>query len=199
MHRHFGADYEAIWRASEPPEPAASTPRSCWRAIIEHYAPAREMVQGADADPARLRAILDEGAERIRPIAQATWPRSANGWPSLVARQGWREGECTTSPVLPDAIPRATVQQLGTRRSIVLTDRARAYHLDVSPCEDRGDDTDQPSTADSHTAPASLATALIILGTVAVVFVVINDVVSLVAYFNDVIMIFFLAWCWPSS
>jgi hypothetical protein len=24
------------------------------------------------ADPARLRAILDEGAERIRPIAEAT-------------------------------------------------------------------------------------------------------------------------------
>ena len=55
--------------------------------------------------------------------------------------------------------------------------------------------TDQPSTADFLTPRLHRwLTALIILGTVAVVFVVINDVVSLVAYFNDVIMIFFLAW-----
>jgi predicted PurR-regulated permease PerM len=37
-------------------------------------------------------------------------------------------------------------------------------------------------------------TALVILGTVAVTFVVINDVIDLIAYFRDVIMIFFLAW-----
>ena len=55
--------------------------------------------------------------------------------------------------------------------------------------------TDQPSTADFLTPRLHRwLTALIILGTVAVVFVVINDVVSLVAYFSDVIMIFFLAW-----
>ena len=55
--------------------------------------------------------------------------------------------------------------------------------------------TDQPSTAAFLTPRLHRwLTALIILGTVAVIFVVINDVVSLVAYFNDVIMIFFLAW-----
>ncbi|MGD0861441.1 MAG: AI-2E family transporter [Candidatus Limnocylindrales bacterium] len=37
-------------------------------------------------------------------------------------------------------------------------------------------------------------TALLILGTVAVAFVVVYFVTSLIAYFNDVIMIFFLAW-----
>jgi predicted PurR-regulated permease PerM len=37
-------------------------------------------------------------------------------------------------------------------------------------------------------------TALIALGTIAVAFVVIGDVTGLVAYFSDVIMIFFLAW-----
>ncbi len=37
-------------------------------------------------------------------------------------------------------------------------------------------------------------TALAILATVAAAFLVINDVVGLVAYFSDVIMIFFLAW-----
>jgi tryptophanyl-tRNA synthetase len=40
--------------------------------IIAHYAPARETYRELTADPARLRTILDEGAERIRPIAQAT-------------------------------------------------------------------------------------------------------------------------------
>ncbi|MGD0122388.1 MAG: AI-2E family transporter [Candidatus Limnocylindrales bacterium] len=36
--------------------------------------------------------------------------------------------------------------------------------------------------------------ALLILGTVAVAFVVVYDVTALLAYFNDVIMVFFLAW-----
>jgi tryptophanyl-tRNA synthetase len=40
--------------------------------IIAHYAPARETYQELMADPVRLRRILDEGAERIRPIAEAT-------------------------------------------------------------------------------------------------------------------------------
>ena len=36
--------------------------------------------------------------------------------------------------------------------------------------------------------------ALLILATVAVAFVVVYDVTALLAYFNDVIMVFFLAW-----
>jgi tryptophanyl-tRNA synthetase len=40
--------------------------------IIAHYAPARETYKELMADQPRLRAILDDGAERIRPIAEAT-------------------------------------------------------------------------------------------------------------------------------
>jgi predicted PurR-regulated permease PerM len=58
------------------------------------------------------------------------------------------------------------------------------------------------STMPDMPSPATLLTqrlerwltALVILGAVAVGFVVIGDVTGLVAYFSDVIMIFFLAW-----
>jgi predicted PurR-regulated permease PerM len=54
---------------------------------------------------------------------------------------------------------------------------------------------DQPSTATFMTPRIHRwLTALIILATVAAAFVVIDDVTSMVAYFSDVIMIFFLAW-----
>jgi len=58
-----------------------------------------------------------------------------------------------------------------------------AYHLDVSPCRGpRDDDRTSLLPADFLTPRLHRwLTALIILGTVAVVFVVINDVVSLVA------------------
>jgi predicted PurR-regulated permease PerM len=55
--------------------------------------------------------------------------------------------------------------------------------------------TDQPSTADFLTPRLQRwLTALVVLGTVAVAFVVISDVTGLIAYFGDVIMVFFLAW-----
>jgi tryptophanyl-tRNA synthetase len=73
MHRHFGADYEAIWEGERTARTGCvDTKKLLAERIIEHYAPAREMYKELMADPARLRAILDEGAERIRPIAQAT-------------------------------------------------------------------------------------------------------------------------------
>jgi predicted PurR-regulated permease PerM len=55
--------------------------------------------------------------------------------------------------------------------------------------------TDQPSTADFLTPRLQRwLSALVILATIAVDFVVIADVTGLIAYFSDVIMIFFLAW-----
>jgi predicted PurR-regulated permease PerM len=60
--------------------------------------------------------------------------------------------------------------------------------------------SDQPSAAPSSIAPfltprlERWLTALIILGTVAVAFVVIGFISSLILFFGDVIMIFFLAW-----
>ena len=55
--------------------------------------------------------------------------------------------------------------------------------------------SDQPSTADFLTPRLQRwLSALVILATIAVAFVVIADVTGLIAYFSDVIMIFFLAW-----
>ena len=55
--------------------------------------------------------------------------------------------------------------------------------------------TDQPSAADFMTPRLQRwLTALVILGTIAVAIVVIIQVASLITFFNDVIMIFFLAW-----
>jgi predicted PurR-regulated permease PerM len=54
---------------------------------------------------------------------------------------------------------------------------------------------DQPSTADFMTPRLQRwLTVLVILATVATAFVVIGYVTGLIAYFSDVIMIFFLAW-----
>jgi predicted PurR-regulated permease PerM len=55
--------------------------------------------------------------------------------------------------------------------------------------------TDQPSAADFLTPRLHRwLTALVILGTIAAAFVVLSDVTGLIAYFSDVIMVFFLAW-----
>jgi predicted PurR-regulated permease PerM len=55
--------------------------------------------------------------------------------------------------------------------------------------------TDQPSAADFLTPRLHRwLTALVILGAIAAAFVVLSDVTGLIAYFSDVIMVFFLAW-----
>jgi len=55
--------------------------------------------------------------------------------------------------------------------------------------------SDQPSIADFLTPRLQRwLSALVILATIGVAFVVIADVTGLIAYFSDVIMIFFLAW-----
>ena len=73
MHRHFGDDYEEIWNGERNARTGCvDTKKLLAERIIAHYAQARETYRELMADTARLRAILDEGAERIRPIAQAT-------------------------------------------------------------------------------------------------------------------------------
>src|ERR1035437_1894924 len=56
--------------------------------------------------------------------------------------------------------------------------------------------TEEPATPLSQLTPREhrWLTALLILGCVAVAFVVLYFVTGLLAYFNDVIMVFFLAW-----
>jgi tryptophanyl-tRNA synthetase len=73
MHRFFGADYEEVWDGERTARTGCvDTKKLLAERIIAHYAPAREMYRELMADPARLRRILDQGAERIRPIAEAT-------------------------------------------------------------------------------------------------------------------------------
>jgi tryptophanyl-tRNA synthetase len=40
--------------------------------IVAHYAPARERYLELMADWSQVAAVLEEGAERLRPLAQAT-------------------------------------------------------------------------------------------------------------------------------
>jgi tryptophanyl-tRNA synthetase len=73
LHRHFGEDYEEIWEGERNARTGCvDTKKLLAERIIAHYAQARETYKELMADTARLRAILDEGAERIRPIAEAT-------------------------------------------------------------------------------------------------------------------------------
>jgi tryptophanyl-tRNA synthetase len=73
LHRFFGDDYEYIWEGERTARTGCvDNKKLLAERIIAHYAPARETYLELTADPARLRRILDEGAERIRPIAEAT-------------------------------------------------------------------------------------------------------------------------------
>ena len=73
MHRFFGDDYEQIWDGERNARTGCvDTKKLLAERIIQHYAPARETYASLISDPTRLRAILDRGAERARPIAQAT-------------------------------------------------------------------------------------------------------------------------------
>jgi tryptophanyl-tRNA synthetase len=72
-HRFFGDDYEEIWDGERTARTGCVDTKKLLAArIIERYAPARERYGELIADPAGLNQILDRGAERIRPIAEAT-------------------------------------------------------------------------------------------------------------------------------
>jgi tryptophanyl-tRNA synthetase len=73
MHRHFGDDYEEVWEGERTARTGCvDTKKLLAQRIIDHYAPAREKYRELMSDTARLSRILDAGAERIRPIAEAT-------------------------------------------------------------------------------------------------------------------------------
>ncbi len=73
LHRFFGDDYEDIWAGERTARTGCvDTKRLLAERIIGHYAEARERYAELMADPARTRRILDDGAERARPIAEAT-------------------------------------------------------------------------------------------------------------------------------
>ena len=70
---YFGDDYETIWDGERTARTGCvDTKRLLADRVIAHYAPARERYLGLLADPKALDDVLAEGAERIRPIAEAT-------------------------------------------------------------------------------------------------------------------------------
>ena len=69
----FGDDYEDLWDGERTARTGCvDTKKLLADRIIAHYAEARERYAELMADPARLDEILAAGAERIRPIAEAT-------------------------------------------------------------------------------------------------------------------------------
>jgi tryptophanyl-tRNA synthetase len=73
LHRFFGDDYEEIWDGERTARTGCvDTKRLLAERIIARYAEPRERYLELMADPARVERVLEEGAERIRPIARAT-------------------------------------------------------------------------------------------------------------------------------
>jgi tryptophanyl-tRNA synthetase len=73
LHRSFGLDYEEIWEGERTARTGCvDTKRLLADRIIARYATARERYAELMAGPGRIDEILAAGAERIRPIAQAT-------------------------------------------------------------------------------------------------------------------------------
>jgi tryptophanyl-tRNA synthetase len=73
LHRFFGDDFEEIWDGERTARTGCvDTKRLLAERIIRHYAEPRERYAELLADPARIDRILADGAERARPIAEAT-------------------------------------------------------------------------------------------------------------------------------
>jgi tryptophanyl-tRNA synthetase len=73
LHRFFGDDFESIWEGERTARTGCvDTKKLLADRIIRHYAPARERYLELLANPRSLDDVLAEGAERIRPLAEAT-------------------------------------------------------------------------------------------------------------------------------
>ena len=73
LHRSFGDDYDEIWAGERTARTGCvDTKKLLVERVLHHYAEPRERYRELMADPARIDRILDDGAERVRPIAQAT-------------------------------------------------------------------------------------------------------------------------------
>jgi tryptophanyl-tRNA synthetase len=73
LHRFFGDDYESIWEGERTARTGCvDTKRLLADRIVARYAEARERYAELMAAPARIDEVLAGGAERVRPIAQAT-------------------------------------------------------------------------------------------------------------------------------
>jgi tryptophanyl-tRNA synthetase len=73
LQPHFGDDYESLWDGERTARTGCvDMKRLLADRIVARYADARERYAELIADPARVDGILADGAERIRPIAEAT-------------------------------------------------------------------------------------------------------------------------------
>ena len=73
LHRFFGEDYEEIWDGERTARTGCvDTKRLLADRIVRHYAPARERYLELLAHPVEVDGILESGADRLAPIAQAT-------------------------------------------------------------------------------------------------------------------------------
>ena len=73
LHRSFGDDYEEIWEGERTARTGCvDTKKLLLERVLAHYAEPRERYRELMADPARIDRILEEGAERIRPLAETT-------------------------------------------------------------------------------------------------------------------------------
>jgi tryptophanyl-tRNA synthetase len=73
LHRFFGDDYEDIWDGERTARTGCvDTKRLLAERVTRHYAEARERYRELMDDPARIARIVEDGAERARPIAHAT-------------------------------------------------------------------------------------------------------------------------------
>jgi len=73
LQRFFGNDYESLWES----ERSAATgcvdmKKLLAQRIVDHYAPARERYLELMANPGEVEGILEAGADRLKPMAQAT-------------------------------------------------------------------------------------------------------------------------------
>jgi tryptophanyl-tRNA synthetase len=73
LHRFFGPDFEEIWDGERTARTGCvDTKKLLADRIIRHYAPARERYAELMARPAEIEGILEAGADRLRPKAEAT-------------------------------------------------------------------------------------------------------------------------------
>jgi tryptophanyl-tRNA synthetase len=73
LHRFFGDDYEDVWDGERTARTGCvDTKKLLADRIIRHYAPARERYLELMAHPAEVDRILEAGADRLQPRAQAT-------------------------------------------------------------------------------------------------------------------------------
>ena len=73
LQRSFGDDYESLWDGERTARTGCVDMKKVLaERIVERYADARERFMELMADPRRVDEILAAGAERIRPIAEAT-------------------------------------------------------------------------------------------------------------------------------